>query len=74
MEGPIVLKSMIMSSLAMMKKNKVGPDAIVIEMLTGLVDLVIDKVTEKTKKYRKVAKYWKTLVDQSLICQKTNEC
>lgn len=38
-----------MPSLAMMKQNKVGPDVIVIEMLTGLVDLVIDKVTEMTK-------------------------
>lgn len=47
MDEPVVLKSEVKLALAMMNRNKsAGPNSIVIEILSALDNLGIDKITE----------------------------
>lgn len=51
MEEPVVLKSEVKLALAIMNRNKAaGPDSIVIEILSVLDNLGIDKITEVINK------------------------
>ena len=47
MEGPEILRSEMRAAMTKMKRNKTaGPDEIVIEVVTALEDIGIEKVTE----------------------------